>query len=62
MELTQAYKHKNKTKAAFISVWTFSRLYLLGSIKSNALVFDSLVRLSTPFGGNWLLSADRYGK
>jgi hypothetical protein len=62
MELTQAYKHKNRTKATLISVWTFSRQYLLGFINSNATVFESLVRFTTPFGGNWLLSADRYGK
>ncbi|RIV22448.1 hypothetical protein DYU11_15645 [Fibrisoma montanum] len=54
MELTQAYKHKNKAKATVVSVCTFSRLYALGFIAANRVVFDGLVRAATPFGGNCL--------
>lgn len=54
MELTQAYKHKNKAKATVISICTFSRLYALGFIEANRDVFDGLIRAATPFGGNCL--------
>lgn len=52
MELTQAYKHKNYAKATTVSVWTFLRLFVLGTINRNAAVFEALSR-ATPFGGNW---------
>ncbi|GAB3490520.1 hypothetical protein GCM10027341_02340 [Spirosoma knui] len=61
MEITQSYKHSNKTKAAFISIWTFLRLYTKGFIQANASVFEGLTRMAAPWGGNWLGSTDRYG-
>lgn len=47
--------HKgNKVKAIATSFWTFSRLFVLGFIAYNPVIFAGLSRLSTPFGGNIL--------
>ncbi len=54
MVLSHALKHENKAKATWISICTFSRLFILGFINHNALVFESLARISSPFGGNVL--------
>ena len=54
MQLSHALKHENKTKATWISICTFSRLFILGLIHQYAQSFESLTRLATPFGGNIL--------
>ncbi|MVM31339.1 hypothetical protein GO755_14945 [Spirosoma sp. HMF4905] len=52
MKFSHALKHENKAQATWISICTFSRLFILGFIDRNALAFESLTRLSSPFGGN----------
>ncbi len=56
MKFTYAIKHKNKTKVTWISICTFSRLVILNFIHQNTFAFENLIRVSTPFCGNWLSS------
>ena len=58
MKLLHALKRKNKAKALWISICTFFRLFTLGFINRNTLVFEGLTRLSAPFGGS-ILSRSR---
>ncbi len=54
MESSYALKHENRAIATWISICTFTRLFIYGFIHQNAFAFESLTRLSTPFGGNVL--------
>ena len=54
MIVSHALKHENTAKATWISICTFSRLFILGFINQHAQVFENLSRLATPFGGSIL--------
>ncbi|WP_460911463.1 hypothetical protein [Spirosoma areae] len=58
MHASLTVKQENKAKATWISICTFSRLFVLGFIQQNGFVFESFSRLSAPFGGS-LLSSNR---
>jgi len=42
----------NKVKAIVISICTFSRLFIAGFVQHNADIFEGILRMTTPFGGN----------
>ena len=52
MQSSHALKHENQVEATWISICTFSRLFILGFIHQYAQSFEGLSRLTTPFGGN----------
>jgi hypothetical protein len=58
MKATHVLKHNNIAKATWISICTFTRLFVTGFIQQNAFVFENLLRVGSPFGGN-VLPANR---